>query len=190
MIFQTEKTPFQAIKTRSLKSRKIDIFPKGLTHGFGPKIAIFSTLFFKAIYARKMSFMIFQTEKTPFQAIKTRTLKSRKIDILRKGLTHGFGPKMVIFKTFFIQAIQARKMPFTIFYNEKTPFQAIKTSSSNSRKIEIFPKELTHGFGPKMAISRTFFFGNMVQENVFHDILQRKNAFVCYKKRKFKKSKN
>ena len=28
------------------KSRKIDLFLKGLTHGFGPKLAIFPTLFF------------------------------------------------------------------------------------------------------------------------------------------------
>ena len=37
------------IKTKSSKSRKIDIFPKGLTHGFGPKMAIFPTLIFKPI---------------------------------------------------------------------------------------------------------------------------------------------
>ena len=127
MIFQNEKTPFQAIKTRSPKSRKIPIFPKGLTHGFVPKMAIFRTFFFQAIQDRKMSFMIFQNEKAPFQAIKTRSPKSRKIDIFPKGLTHGFGPKMAIFRTFFFQAIQARKMSFMIFQNEKTPFQAIKT---------------------------------------------------------------
>ena len=34
------------IKTRSLKSRKINFFQNGLTHGFGPKIAIFPTFFF------------------------------------------------------------------------------------------------------------------------------------------------
>ena len=84
--------------------------------------------------------MIFQNEKTPFEAIKTRRSKSRKIDIFSKGLTHGFGPKMAIFPTFFFQAIQARKMSFTMFQNEKTPFEAIKTRSSKSRKIEIFPK--------------------------------------------------
>ena len=38
---------------------KIEIFVKGLTHGFGPKIAIFPTFSFWAIYARKMSFPIF-----------------------------------------------------------------------------------------------------------------------------------
>ena len=43
-------------------------------------------------------------------------------------------------------------MSFTIFQNEKTPFKAIKTKSSKNRKIDIFPKGLTHGFGPKMAI--------------------------------------
>ena len=43
------KNAFLGYKKRSLKNRKIDIFPKGLTHGFGPKMAIFPTLFFKAI---------------------------------------------------------------------------------------------------------------------------------------------
>ena len=38
--------PFLAINTRSSKIRKIDIFPKGLTYGFGPKMGIFPTFFF------------------------------------------------------------------------------------------------------------------------------------------------
>ena len=45
-ILERKQTPFQAIKTRSSKSRKIDISPKGLTHGFGPKMAIFPSFFF------------------------------------------------------------------------------------------------------------------------------------------------
>ena len=49
---------------------------------------------------------------------------------------------------------------------------------------------LTHGFGPKMAIFPTFFLGNIGQENVFYDILEQKNAFLAYKNKKFKKSKN
>ena len=49
---------------------------------------------------------------------------------------------------------------------------------------------LTHGFGPKMAIFPTFFLGNKSQENEFYDILERKNAFLRYKKKKFKQSKN
>ena len=158
IIFQNKKTPFQAIKTRSSKSRKIDIFPKGLTHGFGPKNGHLSNFFFQPVQARKLSLMIFQKEKTLFQAIKTRSLKSRKMDIFPKGLTHGFGPKTAIFPTFFFYPIQAWKMSFMIFQNEKTLFQAIKTRSSKSRKIDNFPKGLTHGFDPKMAIYSNFFF--------------------------------
>ena len=81
-------------------------------------------------------------------------------------------------------------MSFTIFYKEKTPFQAIKTRSSKSPKIDIFLKGLTHSFGPEMAIFPTFFLGNIGQENVFYDILERKNAFLGYQNKKFKKSKN
>ena len=40
---------FLGYNNKKFKSRKIDIFPKGLTHGFGPKMAIFPTLFFQAI---------------------------------------------------------------------------------------------------------------------------------------------
>ena len=207
MIFQNAKTLFQAIKTRISKTRKIDIFAKGLTMVQVQKWPFFNLFFlgnigqenlfygilqrkipslgyknikFKkskidifpwfwshnghfsnflggAIQAKKMSFMIFQNEKKLFQAIKTTSLKSRKIVIFPKGLTHRFGIKNGHFFNFFFQEIQARKMSFMIFYNEKSPFQAIKTRSSKSRKIDIFPKGLTHGFGQKMAIFPFFF---------------------------------
>ena len=98
MIFQNEKPPFYAIKTRSPKSRKIHIFPKGLTHGFGPKMGIFQTFFFQAIYARKMSFMIFQNEKRRLQAIKARSPKR----------VNTFG-KMTIFRVFALLFFIAQK---------------------------------------------------------------------------------
>ena len=129
-----------------------------------------------------------ELKKTRYQAIKTRSSKIRKIDILRNGVTHGFGPKIAIFAIFF-QAIQARKMFFTIFQSERTTLQTIKLKSSKTRKIDIFSKRLTHGFGPKMATIAKFFLGNIDQENVFYDILEQKNLFLGYKKKKFKKSK-
>ena len=72
-------------------------------------------------------------------------------------------------------------------------FLRYKNNKFKSRKIDkkfIFPKGLTHGFGPKMASFPTFFLGNIGQENVFYDILERKNAFLGYKNKKFKKWKN
>ena len=41
-----------------------------------------------------------------------------------------------------------------------------------------------------MVVFPTFFLGNISQENVFYDILERKNAFLGYKSKNFKKSKN
>ena len=189
---RTKKRLSRLLKKKSLRSGKIDIFPKGLTNAFGPKMADFPPFFFfKGIQARKMSFTICQNEKTSYQTIKTRKLKSRKIDIFPKGLTHDFGPKQAHICKFFFQPREARKMSFTIFQNEETPFQIIKKTSSKRRKIDIFPKGLTNGIGPKMAIFPTvFFLGNLGQENVFQYILERKDAFLDYKKKKFKRAKN
>ena len=63
----------------------------------------------------------------------------------------------------------------------------MKTRSPKSREIDIFPKGLTNDFGPKMAIFPAFFLGNIGHENVFYHILERKNAFVGYKIKTFKK---
>ena len=48
---------------------------------------------------------------------------------------------------------------------------------------------LIQGFGQKLAFFHLFILGHIGQENEFYDILDRKNAFLVYKK-KFKKSKN
>ena len=40
-----------------------------------------------------------------------------------------------------------------------------------------------------MAISLTFRFRQYTQEDILNDILERKNAFLGYKNKKFKKSK-
>ena len=188
-IFQNKKkTPFQAIKTRSSKSHKIDIFAKGLTHAFGPKIAIFPGLFFRQYRLGKCLLRYSRTKKKPFQAIKTRRLKSHKIDIFPKGLTPAFGPKMAIFPTFFFPQYRPGKSLLRYSRPEKTPFQAIRTGSSKSHKIDIFPKGLTHACNQKIAIFPIFFLDNIGQENVFYDILERKKTFIGYKNTKFKKS--
>ena len=41
------KNTFLGYKRRSSKSRKIEIFPKGLALGFGPKVAIIPSFYFK-----------------------------------------------------------------------------------------------------------------------------------------------
>ena len=72
--------------------------------------------------------------------------------------------KWPFFHLIFLRNIDQENVFYDIL-EQKTPK---KTTSSQSRKIDIIPKELTHGFGPKMAIFQTFFFlGNIGQENVF-----------------------
>ena len=39
------KTAIVGYKNNKFKNRKIHIFPKGLVHGFGPKMAIFPPFF-------------------------------------------------------------------------------------------------------------------------------------------------
>ena len=42
----------------------------------------------------------------------------------------------------------------------------------------------------KWPLFNLFFWGNIGEENVFYDILERKNAFLGYRNKKFKKSKH
>ena len=54
-----------------------------------------------------------------------------------------------------------------------------------------FSKGVSPWFRSKIVhVFHLFIFGNTGQENVFDDILERKNAFLGYKNKKFKKSKN
>ena len=71
-------------------------------------------------------------------------------------------------------------MSLTLCWNKKTALEAIKTKSSDTRKI----------FAQKWPFFQLFFLGNIGQENVFNDTLERKNAFQNYENKKFKKSKN
>ena len=120
--------------------------------------------------------------------MKTRSSKSRNIDIFPKGLTFGIGRKIAIFSTFFFFGNIGQENVFYDILERKNAFVGHK--NKKCRKIDIFPKGLTLGFCPKIAIFPTFFFfGNIGQENVFYDILERKNAFLSHKNKKFKKSK-
>ena len=86
------------------KSRKIDIFQKGLNQCFGPKRPFFQLFFWGGENIGQENVFCDNLErKSPFYPKKTRRSKSRKIDNFPSGLTHGFGPKMAIFPTFFFR---------------------------------------------------------------------------------------
>ena len=97
--------------------------------------------------------------------------------------------KSPFFQLFFLGNIGQENVLHDIL-QRKNAFLGYKKRSLKSRKIVIFPKGLTHGFGPKMAIFATSFLGNIVQTNLFYDILERENACLGNKNKKFKKPKN
>ena len=83
------------------------------------------------------------------------------------------------------------KMSFTIFQNNKKPFQAIETRSSKTRKKDIFSKGFKPWFFSKNChFSKVFFLGNIGHENFFYNILEEKNACLGYKNKMLKQSKN
>ena len=188
MIFQNETTPFQAIKTRSSNSQTLKFFQQGLVDGFGQKLTIPPCFHFWQ-YSEGKCVLRYSSTKAPFQAMTTRNQKSRKIDIFQNGLTHNFSPKMANFQILF-QAIQATNLSSTIFYNETTAFQVIKKRNSKSRKIDIFPKGLTHGFGQKLAIFPSSFKEIQARKMSFTTFQNKTTPFQAIKRRNSKKSKN
>ena len=64
IIFENNKKAFLGFKRKKFKkSQKIDIIPKGLTHGFGIKMAIFRTSIFRQNSVRKCLLKYSRTNK-------------------------------------------------------------------------------------------------------------------------------
>ena len=188
-IVYNEKTPFQATKTRGSTSRKSEIFPNGLVHGFGETMAIFSIFLFQAIQASKMSFIIVLNEKTPLQAIKARSSKSRKIEIFPKGLVHGFGQKFAFFPSFNFRQYTPAKCLLRQSTKKKRLSRLQKQEVQKVEKLRFFQR------GEFMVLVKSWPFfllilRNIGKQNVFYDSLERKNAFLDHKDIKLQRSKN
>ena len=89
-------------KKTSSKSHKVGIFPKGLTHAFGPKKAIFPSFLFRQYRLGKCLLRYSRRKRRLPRPNKRRSSKSRKIDIFAKTLTHAFGKKMTIQQIFYV----------------------------------------------------------------------------------------
>ena len=95
------------------------------------------------------------------------------------------------FSNFFFLGNIRKENAFYDILERKNAFLGYRNKNLKSWKIDIFSNGLTHGFCAKMEIFPSFFFlGNIGRHNVFYDILERKNAFLAYKNKKFKNSKS
>ena len=80
-----------------------------------------------------------------------------------------------------------------VFYDilaRKNAFLRYKKKKLKKSKNLHFSKGVNPWFWSKNGHFSTFFLGNIGQENGSYEILERKNAFLGYKNKKFKKSKN
>ena len=100
------------------------------------------------------------------------------------------GQKRSFFSTFFLR--QYRQGKCLLRYSRtKNSFLGYKNKKLKKSNNWHFYKWVNACFWSKNChFSKLFFLRNIGQENVWYDILEQKKAFLGFKKRKFKKSKN
>ena len=153
------------------------------------KLPFFQLFVFRQYRLENVFYDILE-RKNPFRGYKNKKFKKSKNWHFLKGVTHGFGPKMACFSTFFLGNIGQENGSYEIL-ERKNAFLGYKNKKFKKSKNLHFSKGVNPWFLSKNGkFSNFFFLGNIGQENVFHDILERKNAFLGYKNKKFKKSKN
>ena len=151
---------------------------------------LFSNFFFLGKIRLENVFYDILEQKSAFLGYKNKKFKSRSIDIFGKGLTHGLGPKMASFPSFFLR--QCRQEKCLLRYSRaKKRLSRLWKQEVQESKYWHFSKGVNPCFRSKNGdFSNFFFFGNIGQQNVLYDILERKNVFLGYKNKKFKKSNN
>ena len=98
--------------------------------------------------------------------------------------------KWPFFQLFFLGSIGQENV-FYVILKRKNVFLGYKNKKFKKSKKWHFSKVVSPWFWCKIGHFSIFVFsGNLAQENVFYDILKRKNAFLDYKNKNVTKSKN
>ena len=138
---QRRKKPFWAIKSRILKSLKIRISPKGLTHAFRPKNA---NLFFICFFIKTRLEIILnafvEKKQTFFDYNNQNFSKSKKIAFFQRG-----SPILLIKKCQFLLYLDLVKIRLEIMLNyfevrKETFFDYKKQNFSKSKKSHFFKR--------------------------------------------------
>ena len=148
-------------------------------------------MFFLVNIFRESVFYDILERKNAFLGYKNKKFEKWKNLHFFKEVTHGFGLKMALFlNSFFLGTIGWENVFYDIL-EQKNAFPGYKNKKLKTSKNWYSSKGVNPLFWSKNGHFSNFFsFGNIGQENVFYDILERKNAFLGYKNKKSKKSKN
>ena len=99
------KNDFLRLKNKKLKKSKNWAFSKGVNPWFRSQNGHFSNFFFLGNIDQENVFYDILEQKNDFLRHKNKKFQKSKNWDFSKGVTHGFGPKMAIFRTFCFQAI-------------------------------------------------------------------------------------
>ena len=151
----------------------------------------FLQLFFLGNLEQENVFYDILERKNSFLRYKKKKFKKSKNWHFWQGLTHGFGPKISIFPTSNFLSNLKKENVFYDILERKEAFLHYKNRKSIKQKNWNFSKGVIPLFWSKNGhFSNFLFLINLDQENFFYAILKGKNAFLRYKNKESKKSKN
>ena len=150
----------------------------------------FFQLFFLGTIGQENVFYDILKRKNTFLGFKIKKLKKSKNWHISKGVNLWFSWKKGHFSNFFFFGTIGQENVFYDILQWKSAFLGYKNKKFKTSKNWRFSKGVNPWFWSKNSHFSSFFLGFIRKENVFYDIVERKNAFLGYKNQKFKKSKN
>ena len=129
--------------------------------------------------------------KNAFLVYKNKKMKKSKNWQFSKGVNAWFWSKNGLFSKFLFSGNINQTNVFYDILERKNDFLGYTNKKLQKSKNWHFSKGVNAWFWSKNGhFSNFVFWGNIGQANISYDILERKNAFLRYKKEKLKKSKN
>ena len=162
-------------------------------------MAIFPTFFLGSI-GQKNIFCDILERQIAFRGYKDKTFKKSRNWHFSKGVNPWLWSKNGHFSNIFFFGNTGKKNVFYDILEPKIAFQDYKNKTlKKSKNWQFFQRfylspskgDIFQRFWSKNGhFSKIFFLGNIGPKNVFYDILKWKSAFLGYKNKKFKQSKN
>ena len=185
-----KKNAFLGYKNKKFKKSKYWHFSKGVNPCYWTKNGPFSTFFLGNKGQENVLYDI-PERKNAFLGYKNKKFKKSKNWHFSKRVNPWYWSKNGPFSDVFFLGDIGQKNDFYDILERKNAFLGYKNKKFKKSKNWHFSKGVNPWFWSKNGhFSNFFFLGNIGQENVFYDFIDRKNAFLGYKNKKFKKSKN
>ena len=186
-----QKNDFLRHKNKKFKKSKNWDFSKGVNPWFRSKNDYFSNFLFLGNIGQENMFYDILERNKAFLGYKKEKFKKSKNSNFSKGINPWFRSKNGHFSNFLFLGNIGQENVFYDILERNKAFLGYKNKTIKNSKNWDFSKGVNPWFRSKNGhFSNFLFLGNIGQENVFYDILERKKAFLGNKNKKFKKSKN